>query len=115
MNFSILDRIKKLVLTFAVSKKEENYLEADFLDSTIEEQQDYQIVYNHSTQPSNHLPSSFFDNLNKLLYYLFLGLYGGDGRNKASKGVVGFSFRSTEFAFLYDFLIFCGVQQPKLA
>lgn len=92
---------------------DENYLEADFMDSTIDEHRECNEITSFVTKDMNHLHDDFFDE-DDLIQKVFLGLYGGDGINRTAYNVIGFSFRFTEFAFLYKFLVRCGVQEPKL-
>lgn len=117
--YYLASKFKKL--TVSESKKmasrredDKDYLETDFLDSTIDE---HQGCHDNTASPeavdSNHLPYGFLNNEQPLAPKVFMGYSGGDGINRKDFNVVGFSLRSTEFAFLHQFLVRCGVKEPK--
>ncbi|OAD08077.1 C2H2-type zinc finger transcription factor [Mucor lusitanicus CBS 277.49] len=64
--------------------------------------------------PDNHLPFQFCNNPGTILFYYFIGLYTGDGYHNAANNLIGFKFKSTSFAYLYQLLASCGVPQPQL-
>ena len=72
------------------------------------------IGVNHKGIDPNHVPDEFFSRHN-LSHFVFLGMYGGDGLSRRTHNVVGFSLRSTEFAFLYEFLVHCGAKRPRFS
>ncbi|KAG2205280.1 hypothetical protein INT47_009545 [Mucor saturninus] len=98
-----------------LAKKLKRLVVRDFLDSTIEEHRECNDDegFVSSTGDENHLADNFFDG-DSYIQKVFLGLYGGDGINRTAYNIIGFSFRSIEFAFLYKFLVRCGVKAPNL-
>ncbi|OAD02016.1 hypothetical protein MUCCIDRAFT_111366 [Mucor lusitanicus CBS 277.49] len=63
----------------------------------------------------NQPPINVYTNYQQNIHYVaFIGLFGADGFNSNAKDLTGLCFRSTEFVYLNNLLLACGIRSPRL-